>query len=168
MVYERRVVGDSDISNAVRSTTDVHQVAIVDTDSRIQSAGAPAFYSNGTLAGIIIDGIIVHSSVIQSALPALTTSNEIIRSALDVQYMQLEQVTDEEKQLQSLPDAGLYIVAAPENGILKTGDTIISINSHFINGEDDLSTIIHSRPVETVFYMTVVRDGEEVAIELKS
>lgn len=170
VVYERRVAGGAAIGNSVRSTGDFQQQALLDSATEINRSGLPVLYSNGELVGITKEnGEVVHSSAIVGLLPAIVSSGEIARSARTIEYIQLAQVTDAEKQRLGLPDNGIYITAAEVGSTdLQEGDVVTSINNQFVGADTDFSSLMHARAVGTTFFMTVVRDGKEQTIEFKS
>lgn len=171
IVYERRAAGELYRSNAVRNTTKLEQLTVLDKGSMVNRIGSPVFANNGELLGInITDGVMVQSSLINGALQSIIELGKIERSSLDLSYINLHRVTKAEKQKNGLPENGILLteVKKPKKAGLEAGDVIISVNNTFVTEFVDLGVYIHSRPAGTTLYLTVLRNGaqQDIALEL--
>lgn len=179
VVYERRIAGEFQRSNAVRSTSRLEQFALLDPNGDAEQIGSPVFLNSGKLVGLIGEnGVVIHSALISSVLEDVVSKKTIRHSTIDIDYVNIQRLTREEKQALALPDNGIYIVAVRkikkestiENSstqdTLKAGDVITSINNAFVDQNADLAHAVHSTSVSESLFLTIIRSGTEQPLEL--
>ncbi len=165
-VSEDRIVGEGDRLVGPRRTSNSQNTTQTNNTHR---AGAPVFTSNGQSVGIMRDETtLIPASLVQSALQSITTSGDVQRTARDITYVNLASVTDNEKIRMGLPDAGIEIIAIDRVQDLEQGDVIVNINNVGVDEHTDLGTVLHSKPAGMQWRMSVVRNGSEVIIDVKS
>ena len=165
-VSEDRIVGEVNRPVGPRRTSNIQNTTRADNTHR---AGAPVFTSNGQVVGIMRDeATVIPASLIQSALQSITTSGDIQRTARDITYVNLASVTDDEKVRLGLPDAGIEVTGIDRVQDLEQGDVIVNINNVGVDEHTDLGAVLHSKPSGTQWRMSVVRNGSEVTIDVKS
>lgn len=170
IVYARTNAGELYRSGVPRNTLVLQQFAVIGNGANGNRIGSPVFANNGELLGILVqDGALVQASLISGALQSIIQQDAVVRSTHQIFYVNLDRVTSTEKVKKGLPENGLYItdVKKPKLVGLEPGDVITSVNNTFVDEFFDLGVYIHSKPVETVLYMTVKNNGEERGVELK-
>ncbi len=170
VVYERRVAGEQDQSQSVRSTQRLDHFMVLDVAKESNHIGSPVFFNNGTLAGILQEnGAIIQGSLLAGALQSVIAHNTVVRSTQDVSYINCSRLTDDEKERLEITDNGLYItdvvVGDGQEQQLQEGDIIVSVNNTFVDEFTDLAALVHSRPAAAMLYLTVERDDAELFIE---
>ncbi|HLD21489.1 MAG TPA: S1C family serine protease [Patescibacteria group bacterium] len=177
-IFERHIAGivhDTE-TPPTRFTAALEQQPMVDIEMSKYQVGSPVFYSSGAFGGIMIEnGVIVPDWYIHGALESIITSNAIHRSHVDIAYVNVSYLTKEERKKRALPEQGIFIISIAqnsstellqtENDTLQKNDVILSINNTLVDPQTDLSTVIHSKPEGTVLYLTIMRNGQEYAIQ---
>lgn len=165
-IAEDRVVGEVARAVGPRSTATVLSNTQLNNTHR---PGAPVFISNGQTVGIMRDErTVIPASLIQSALQSMTTTGVIQHTAREITYINLASVTDEEKVREGLPDAGVEVIAIDRVQDLEERDVIVNINNVAVDQRTDLATVLHSKPAGTLWRMTILRNGNEVSIDVRS
>lgn len=173
VVYERRAAGYAQTSESVRQTASFIPHVQIDGAASIHPVSSPVFYNNGTFAGLVTEeGLVVHSSVARSALESIVAYGNIERSQVEVAYVNVERLTKKERTAEGLPDHGIFVQSvkqkSPANDMLQAGDVVLSVNNEIMDAQDDFAAIIHSEPAGTVWFMNVLRDGEERSVQFES
>ncbi|MBI2410317.1 MAG: PDZ domain-containing protein [Candidatus Kerfeldbacteria bacterium] len=174
-ITERRIAGETMNQQRVRSTLRFeHQPVIDQTTFDLNRIGSPLFHDNGSLVGVLSQhGTIIPGLFISTDLQSILASGAASHSTLDVFYVNVHQLTQQEREQRHLPESGMLVIAVPEQSgeaifPLHAGDIITEINYRLVTDEDDLATMIHSQPVGSTWYITVQRGGVEKNIELQS
>lgn len=170
VVYARRAAGEKNIMATVRSTQHLEQLTVIDEDAHVHALSSPIFYNTGEFAGIVIEpGVILHSSYIKGALDSVINTGSVEHSPLDVEYINISRLTDDEKRENNLPDVGILItnVRTPKISQLEVGDAILSVNNKPVDENTDFTALVHSRPAGSSLYMTILRDGTEQTFAVK-
>lgn len=167
VVYRHQAAGELGDATGLRSTNRLEQLVGLDTGADSRLLGAPVYTATGELAGVMLtDGAMLSSVLLEGALNNLVVHQRIDRPAFEIVYTNIARLTGPEKQRNALPESGLYIdeVVADQSIGLEAGDVIRSVNSHFVEGSDDLGVVIHSQAIGSVIYFSVLRDGVEESV----
>ncbi len=168
VVYRYQVAGELADGTVVRSTDKLQQLIALDTGSQVRLAGAAVFSGAGELAGILmVDGSMVHSSLVAGSLKNILAFGEVDRPGFTVRYVNIARLTESEKRRRELPDSGILILAVEgdvETG-LKKGDVIRSINTAAVETGTDFGAVIHSQVMGSTLYLSVLRDEVEQPVE---
>lgn len=173
VVSELRVAGEQQRTPSARSTQMIEQDFFLDAAAGELPVGLPLFYHDGSFAGIVMEqNVLLQSGLVSAALNSVVSRGTVERSEIDLNYINIAQLTQVEQQEQQLPDHGWLILAVAEDASGATpfmdGDVITHLNNTFVEPEHDVSTMIHSKLKGSVFFFTIIRDGKEKVIEWAS
>lgn len=168
VVYERRAAGEVNRENTIRRTTELEQFAVLDPSDQINRTSVPVFASNGDILGMVLDGgIIVPAPVIQGGFQSLVIAGAENRSTIDIEYININRLTDTEKAARALPENGILIttVHTIDTG-LEAEDVITSINNVPVSANTDLGAAVHSTTAGEALFVEVLRAGENQYIDI--
>ncbi len=159
----------------LHSTTVLSQWQVIGSTDAAALTGAAVFRDSRTCAGLLdADHHLIPAAVISGALTSILDTGVLNRSEVAVDYALVSQLTATERQKRALPDTGILVVdnhqldstdpPAADQTVLP-GDVIKLIDNQFVDEQMDLARVVHAVPAGTVLYLTVVRDGQDKAVQ---
>jgi serine protease Do len=155
-----------------------HLRNLIQTDAAINpgNSGGPLVNAQGEVIGINTaiflntEGInfAVPINSVKKVLAQLIGQGRVIRAWLGVYIQELTPALAEQFGVE--PDSGVLVSdivkGAPAEGVLLQGDIILSVNGQRVKNTDELQNAIMHRQVGEKVTLRVIRDGEEITVEV--
>jgi S1-C subfamily serine protease len=171
-------------SDSFGQSEELHQVIQTDAAINPGNSGGPLLNLSGEVIGVNVAtsrgadniGFAMPSALVAQAVSSVIESGEIIRPYLGVRYVS---VTEAVANANDLPvQYGALIVTGGDTenppvlpnspaaaAGLQEGDVIVALDGESLRNQD-LATVLRTKPIGVPFALEVLRDGEYIVLEV--